>query len=122
MHFVWEIVNCHFGFIFGRAQNACEVSRLRSLLWAHCELRNFPGISRPCQRSQSLKHESLHRKFETLAAHAPRWNNGRLLLMFTTLVFLAVCFLAYSNGANDNFKGVASLFKSRTCSYRTAIS
>src|SRR6266404_70639 len=37
-------------------------------------------------------------------------------------LFLAVVFLAYSNGANDNFKGVASLFGSRTCSYRTAIS
>jgi inorganic phosphate transporter, PiT family len=37
------------------------------------------------------------------------------------LLFLATCFLAYSNGANDNFKGVASLFGSRTCSYRTAI-
>src|SRR5436190_22917954 len=36
-------------------------------------------------------------------------------------LFLAVCFLAYSNGANDNFKGVASLFGSRTCSYKTAI-
>src|SRR5213596_3707373 len=38
------------------------------------------------------------------------------------LLFLAVCFLAYSNGANDNFKGVASLYGSRTCSYKTAIS
>src|SRR2546423_12851587 len=38
-----------------------------------------------------------------------------------TLLFLATCFLAYSNGANDNFKGVASLYGSRTCSYRTAI-
>ena len=37
------------------------------------------------------------------------------------LLFAAVCFLAYSNGANDNFKGVASLFGSRTTSYRTAI-
>ena len=37
------------------------------------------------------------------------------------LLFLAGCFLAYSNGANDNFKGVASLFGSRTTSYRTAI-
>jgi PiT family inorganic phosphate transporter len=37
-------------------------------------------------------------------------------------LFLAVVFLAYSNGANDNFKGVASLFGSRTCSYKTAIS
>lgn len=38
------------------------------------------------------------------------------------LLFIATCFLAYSNGANDNFKGVASLFGSRTASYRTAIS
>lgn len=38
------------------------------------------------------------------------------------LLFLATCFLAYSNGANDNFKGVASLFGSRTSDYRTAIS
>jgi inorganic phosphate transporter, PiT family len=41
--------------------------------------------------------------------------------MIFVLLFLATCFLAYSNGANDNFKGVASLFGSRTCSYRTAI-
>jgi inorganic phosphate transporter, PiT family len=45
-----------------------------------------------------------------------------LLLMTFALLFLATCFLAYSNGANDNFKGVASLFGSRTCGYRTAIS
>jgi PiT family inorganic phosphate transporter len=40
-----------------------------------------------------------------------------------TLAFLllAVGFLAYSNGANDNFKGVASLFGSRTAGYRTAL-
>ena len=37
------------------------------------------------------------------------------------LLFCATCFLAYSNGANDNFKGVASLFGSKTSSYRTAI-
>jgi PiT family inorganic phosphate transporter len=43
-------------------------------------------------------------------------------MMIFALLFLATCFLAYSNGANDNFKGVASLFGSRTCSYRTAIS
>src|SRR5438128_5099171 len=42
--------------------------------------------------------------------------------MSLALLFLATCFLAYSNGANDNFKGVASLFGSRTCNYRTAIS
>lgn len=42
--------------------------------------------------------------------------------MFFALIFFAVCFLAFSNGANDNFKGVASLFGSKTCGYRTAIS
>lgn len=41
--------------------------------------------------------------------------------MILVLLFLATCFLAYSNGANDNFKGVASLLGSRTCTYRTAI-
>ena len=37
------------------------------------------------------------------------------------LLFLAACFLAYSNGANDNFKGVATLFGSDTTNYRNAI-
>jgi PiT family inorganic phosphate transporter len=41
-----------------------------------------------------------------------------LLLLF---LILATCFLAYSNGANDNFKGVASLFGSGTTLYRRAI-
>lgn len=41
--------------------------------------------------------------------------------MLTVLLFLAVCFLAYSNGANDNFKGVASLFGSKTASYRACL-
>ncbi|HWV98513.1 MAG TPA: inorganic phosphate transporter [Candidatus Acidoferrum sp.] len=39
----------------------------------------------------------------------------------TILLLLAVSFVAYSNGANDNFKGVASLFGSKTTGYRTAI-
>lgn len=38
------------------------------------------------------------------------------------LLFFATCFLAYANGANDNFKGVASLYGSKTCSYRVALS
>jgi PiT family inorganic phosphate transporter len=42
--------------------------------------------------------------------------------MATVLLILAVAFLAYSNGANDNFKGVASLYGSRACSYKTALS
>src|SRR4051812_10002332 len=39
----------------------------------------------------------------------------------TTLVILATLFLAYANGANDNFKGVATLYGSGTTSYRTAL-
>jgi PiT family inorganic phosphate transporter len=42
--------------------------------------------------------------------------------MTLAVLLIATCFLAYSNGANDNFKGVASLFGSQTCDYRTAIS
>jgi inorganic phosphate transporter, PiT family len=41
--------------------------------------------------------------------------------MLAALIFLTVCLLAYANGGNDNFKGVASLFGSRTCGYRPAI-
>ena len=41
--------------------------------------------------------------------------------MTLAFLFLAVAFLAYANGANDNFKGVASLYGSRTASYRTAL-
>lgn len=37
------------------------------------------------------------------------------------LLILSVLFLSYSNGANDNFKGVATLFGSGTANYRTAI-
>ncbi|MCF6198455.1 MAG: inorganic phosphate transporter [Hyphomicrobiaceae bacterium] len=37
------------------------------------------------------------------------------------LMLLAVAWLAFSNGANDNFKGVATLFASRTTSYQSAI-
>jgi PiT family inorganic phosphate transporter len=36
-------------------------------------------------------------------------------------LFLATAFLAYSNGANDNFKGVATLFGSDTTDYRKAL-
>ncbi|WP_230967545.1 inorganic phosphate transporter [Nostoc commune] len=44
--------------------------------------------------------------------------NPKMLLIS---LFIATLFLAYSNGANDNFKGVATLFGSRTSSYQTAI-
>jgi inorganic phosphate transporter, PiT family len=36
-------------------------------------------------------------------------------------LFLATLFLAYANGANDNFKGVATLFGSKTTPYKQAI-
>ena len=41
-----------------------------------------------------------------------------LILVF---LFLAVAFLAWSNGANDNFKGVAALYGSGIASYRKAL-
>ncbi len=41
--------------------------------------------------------------------------------MILIILFLAACFLAYSNGANDNFKGVATLFGSSTTNYKKAI-
>ncbi len=41
--------------------------------------------------------------------------------MLPTLIFLAVCFVAYTNGANANFKGVASLYGSGTTTLRGAL-
>ena len=41
--------------------------------------------------------------------------------MWTIAIFLATVFLAYANGANDNFKGVATLFGSKTTNYKMAI-
>jgi len=42
-------------------------------------------------------------------------------VLIATLLFLATLFVAYANGANDNFKGVATLFGSDTATYRGAI-
>jgi PiT family inorganic phosphate transporter len=41
--------------------------------------------------------------------------------MILIIFFIAALFLAYSNGANDNFKGVATLFGSGTTDYNRAI-
>ena len=41
--------------------------------------------------------------------------------MIFTLLAVATFFLAYTNGANDNFKGVATLFGSGATNYRKAI-
>jgi PiT family inorganic phosphate transporter len=40
--------------------------------------------------------------------------------MLVTTLFLAACFVAFTNGANANFKGVASLYGSGTTTLRTA--
>jgi len=42
--------------------------------------------------------------------------------MLTALLILATIFLAYNNGANDNFKGVATLYGSGTLGFKTALS
>lgn len=41
--------------------------------------------------------------------------------MLSVLIVIAAFIVAYSNGANANFKGVASLFGSGTTGYRTAV-
>ena len=41
--------------------------------------------------------------------------------MWALAIFIATVFLAYANGANDNFKGVATLFGSQTINYKVAI-
>ncbi|MDB5234630.1 MAG: phosphate permease [Hymenobacter sp.] len=41
--------------------------------------------------------------------------------MLLILLFLAVVLLTYSNGANDNFKGVATLWGSGTLAYKPAL-
>lgn len=41
--------------------------------------------------------------------------------MLTVVFFLAICFVAYTNGANANFKGVASLYGSGTATLRQAL-
>ncbi len=42
-------------------------------------------------------------------------------MLVAALLFVATLFVAYANGANDNFKGVATLYGSDTASYRSAI-
>ena len=41
--------------------------------------------------------------------------------VFLAFIFLAALFLAYANGANDNFKGVATLYGSNTTNYKRAL-
>jgi PiT family inorganic phosphate transporter len=41
--------------------------------------------------------------------------------MTIVILLLTVLALAYANSANDNFKGVATLFGSGTCTFRKAL-
>ena len=41
--------------------------------------------------------------------------------MLLTLLIVCVFFLAWANGANDNFKGVATLYGSGTTAFRKAL-
>lgn len=41
--------------------------------------------------------------------------------MGTALLVFATCFVAYANGANDNFKGVAAVYGSGVANYRVAL-
>lgn len=41
--------------------------------------------------------------------------------MLLFLLIISIVFLAYVNGANDNFKGVATLFGSNTCDFKVAL-
>ena len=40
---------------------------------------------------------------------------------YSALLFVLVLFVAYANGSNDNFKGVATLYGANAVDYRTAI-
>ncbi|MDE2028729.1 MAG: inorganic phosphate transporter [Candidatus Omnitrophica bacterium] len=42
-------------------------------------------------------------------------------MLWIVLIILSTVFVAYANGSNDNFKGVATLFGSGTTDYRKAI-
>lgn len=39
----------------------------------------------------------------------------------SAIILIVALFLAFSNGSNDNFKGVASIYGSKAASYRTAL-
>ena len=48
------------------------------------------------------------------------WKKDPNMLLFLAIV-LAAALLAYANGANDNFKGVVTLFDSASSGYRKAL-
>ena len=71
-----------------------------------------------CKRwpNWSVNHPKAHQRRDPENQTPP---NGNLLSF--TLLFLVTLFLAYANGANDNFKGVATLYGSQATTFRTAL-
>jgi PiT family inorganic phosphate transporter len=51
----------------------------------------------------------------------PRLNTKGAIMLIFALLLLFSLFMAYANGANDNFKGVATLYGSGTATYKRAI-
>lgn len=49
------------------------------------------------------------------------WRRGVLLMIWIITIAITVLLVAYANGANDNFKGVATLFGSGTTNYKKAL-
>src|SRR4029077_9488587 len=69
-----------------------------------------PGQGQRAPQTIGARRASTYHPFSTIVDAA-----------MLTAIILAVIFLAYANGANDNFKGVATLFGSGTARYRTAL-
>src|SRR5438067_352315 len=92
-----------------------QLKQDRSIVCAHrCAIRR----RRKARITTQLRKRTANAVTAVVAVNSESFRE----LMTLALLFVATCFLAYSNGANDNFKGVASLFGSRTCNYRMAIS
>src|SRR5581483_4763552 len=70
----------------------------------------FPGLRCSRARKDSRRRRRIW-MFRSQGTHA----------MLAAVLLLTVLGLAYANGANDNFKGVATLLGSGTCNYRKAL-
>ena len=55
------------------------------------------------------------------AIHRTLISHPGVQMLFSVIVFFAAIFLAYTNGANDNFKGVATLYGSRTMNFKNSL-
>jgi PiT family inorganic phosphate transporter len=51
----------------------------------------------------------------------PRLNTKGAIMLILSLLLVFSLFMAYANGANDNFKGVATLYGSGTATYKRAL-